>query len=186
MNIPCIKCNSEIYNYVRPYLLSWGYAFRITEHNWSRSPLLVINEGGYLGTCYNYKFDHCINFDRELVTDVEEFLEKAAELKGFTYKRKDIMKINGIEIKPGMVITTKDEGTYIAFPTNEGIAFTNNTYGGWQRSAPRDIIEIRDLSEGVTLNDGVVLWEQPKEIVISMDEIAEKFGYSVENIKIVK
>lgn len=181
--IPCIKCDSKIFNYIKPYLSSWGYIIKASQ-NWISYPLLVINESGSLGICNNYPLSFTGDYDRELVTNVEEFLARAAELKGFTYKRKDIMKINGIEIKPGMVIITKNEGTYIAFPTNEGMAFTNNTYGEWQSSAPRDIIEIRDLSEGGTLNNGVVLWKQPEDIVISMNEIAEKFGVPVEKLRI--
>jgi hypothetical protein len=83
--------------------------------------LLAINITGNLGL-YNSLSSSCADsYNRELVTDVEEFLERAAKLKGFTYKRKDIMKINGIEIKPGMVLIGKDadnrDSILVTFPS---------------------------------------------------------------------
>lgn len=183
--IPCIKCNEEMWEYIRPYLISWGYIDR-TYHNWTTYYVLVINDAGDLGICNNYNNYNRIAYNREVVTDVEEFLERAAELKGFTYKRKDIMKINGIEIKPGMVITTANRGSFIAFPTHIGMALTNNKSGGWTTSIPCNITQIRDLAENGDLCSGKVLWEKSKEVVLTMDEIAEKFGVPVEQIKIKK
>lgn len=183
--IPCIKCNPKMWKYIKPYLIDWGYSIKVTT-DWVTYPILVINESGILGICNNYLVSFAGEYGRELVTDVEEFLKRAAELKGFTYKKEDIMEINGIEIKPGMVINTKENGDYIVFPTNKGMAFVNNTYGGWTSTVPNDIIEIHDLSEGVNIDNGAILWKKPKEIIITMDEIAEKFGYPVESIKIKK
>lgn len=185
--IPCIKCTSEMWKYIKPYLKNWEYKLRVTS-NWINYPLLIINECGILGVCNNYDSNTYFEdaYNRELITDVEEFLERAAALKGFTYKRKDVMKINGIEIKPGMVITTEDNIDYIAFPTREGIAFANNTYGGWTSRVPENIVRINDLTIGEYIDAGATLWEKPKEVVITMDEIAKKFGYPVEQIKIRK
>lgn len=185
--IPCIECTLEIWEYVEPYLMKWGYITHVSfDYNFTNFPLLVINTGGSLGLVNNINLYKAEDYSRELVTNVEEFLERAAKLKGFTYKRKDIMKINDIEVKPGMVITTEDKCNYIAFPTKEEVAFVNASFGGCQSDIPSNIIRIQDLSEGICLDSGKILWEKPKELVITMDEIAKKFGYSVDQIKIMK
>lgn len=185
--IPCIKYDPKNWNYIRENLESFGYTPSYLEaNNWTENPYIVINLAGDLGSYSNVSYDGTSDYNRELVTNIEEFLEKAATLKGFTYKRKNIMKINGIEIKPGMVITTEDNIDYIAFPTREGIAFADNSYGGWQSNIPRNIVRINDLTKGGNLSNGLILWEKPKEIVLTMDEIAKRFGYPVEQIKIKK
>lgn len=89
------------------------------------------------------------------------------------------------QVKPGMVITT-GSGDYIAFPTKIGISFTNNTNGGWCEIPPKDILTIRDLAKDDWITSGDILWEKPKEVIITMDEIAKKFGYPVGCIKIKK
>lgn len=94
------------------------------------------------------------------------------------------MVLNGIEIKPGMVITTSDGINYIAFPTVKGIAFTNNGLGGWRSSFPEDIIRIRDLAIEGFIDSGKILWEKPKKVVLTKQQIAEKFGINVEQLVI--
>ena len=184
--IPCIECTNELWKYIKPYLEGWGYSIRI-ESNFNRYPYLVINATGILGECRAYETPSVGDYNRILLTDVEEFLEKSAMLKGFNYKRKDIMKINGIEIKPGMIITCKNGADYIAFPTKKGLAFASIFVGEWTTTIPEDIIAIRDLVEDGCLTSGKILWKKPKEkIVLTMDEIAEKFGYDVEQIQIKK
>ena len=182
--IPCIICNSSKWEYIKPFLIEWHYNIKYVTSDWEKYPLLVINDADNFGVCSSYWRVCARNYNRELVNDIDEFLEKAAQLKGFTYKRKNIMKINGIEIKPGMVIVTENS-EYVAFPTKNDISFANITYGGW-RGTPDNIIMIRDLTENNILTEGKLLWEKPKEVIITMDEIAEKFGYPVEAIKIKK
>lgn len=182
--IPCIECTPEIWKYVKPCLIKWNYEISCIGKS-NIFSLLVINRGEKLGFCTNLIKERANYNNRELVTNVEEFLERAAKLKGFTYKRKDIMKIHGVDIKPGMVITADNACTYIAFPTKKGIAFANNTNGGWGSILPDSIVEIRALSEGNRIDNGTILWEKPKEIVVTKEEIAKKFGCSVEQLKIV-
>lgn len=40
--------------------------------------------------------------------------------------------------------------------------------------------------EKVMVDGGTILWKKPKEIILTIDEIAEKFGYNVEQIQIKK
>lgn len=127
------------------------------------------------------------------MTDVEEFLERAAQLMGKTYKRKDIMEINGIEIKPGMVLVgtnySNKKVCLVAFPIKNGIAYSNVTEGGWTSNYTAiisDLLCIRKVSEGSFIYDGEILWEKPEEVVLTMNQIAEKFGVPVEQLKIKK
>lgn len=99
------------------------------------------------------------------------------------------MKLKGIEIKPGMVIVTKN-AKYVAFPTKKpyhSIAFANITEGGWTSTIPETFIdEIRDLlTEGV-IDSGKLLWTQEWGREITMSEIAEKFGIPVKHLRIKK
>lgn len=192
--IPCIKCTPELWNYIKPYLENWGYtpgSFRI---DFEQRPLLVINSFGNKGKYNSDGMSVCIDYNRELLDNVEEFLKRAAILRNFTYKRKDVMEINGIEIKPGMILTTSTEVTYIVFPSKNGLAGVNyheghTGYNCWyslqQIIDNNEIVIIRDAPKN-QIYDGNILWEKPKEVVLTMDEIAKKFGYPVERIKIVK
>lgn len=192
--IPCIECTSSLWEYIKPHLVEWGYEIRTTS-DWETYPLLCINDCDNMGMCNNYWLISRKDYNRELVTNVEEFLERAAKLKGYTYKKKDIMEINGVKIKPGMVLIGKDwndkEVVLVAFPTSYGIAFATivSAYTTWTTNYTtqiRELHEIRDKTDSSSIRTGKLLWEKPKEIVITMDEIAKKFGYPVENIKIKK
>lgn len=191
--IPCIKCTPEIWEYIKPHLVEWGYEIRTTS-DWGTYPLLCINDCGDMGMCNNYWLISRKDYNRELVTNVEEFLERAAKLKGYTYKRKDIMKINGVTIKPGMGIFVDDrlaKNLYVVIPTKKGLGviaygkvFTWEHLDSWLEEYSTRIVAICDIPNSAI--EGDILWENPKEIVITMDEIAKKFGYPVENIKIKK
>lgn len=102
------------------------------------------------------------------------------------------MEINGIEIKPGMVIETKYKESWIVFPTKEGLAVTSYQANQWDNidsfieDFENSIETIYDLSDSNFLTGGVKLWEKPKETALTMKEIAEKFGIPVEQLKIKK
>lgn len=102
------------------------------------------------------------------------------------------MKINGIEIKPGMVIETQSKNTWIVFPTEKGLAVTSYQANQWDNinsfieDFENNIETIYDLSDSNFLTGGTKLWEKPKETALTMDQIAEKFGIPVEKLKIKK
>lgn len=194
--IPCIKCTPKLWEYIKPYLKEWGY---IMYGSYSFSyPYLVINNCGKFGDFNFYEVTNEKEYNRELITDVEEFLERAAKLKSFYYKRKDIMKINGVEIKPGMVIETLEDDKnilYVVFPLLDGelgvVSYSKVSWSGIEYFIEKyssKIICIYDLtSERLGgLNNGKVLWQKPKEVVLTMDEIAKKFGVPVEQLRIKK
>lgn len=192
--IPCIECNEEIWEYVKPYLKKWGYKIQSTDE-FEYYPLLVINSTAKVGLCTNFTMAATEVNNRELVTNIEEFLERAAALKGFTYKRK-IMEINGIEIKPGMGIYIYEKNyshLYIVFPIKEGLGLVPYKEGGrwvglseFLDTYKEDIVAICGLAEVGTPIGCNILWEKSKEVVITMDQIAEKFGVPVEQLKIKK
>ena len=191
--IPCIKCTSEMWEYIKPYLKEWGYELRATC-SWDVYPLLVLNECGTLGRCNNYQLFSKDDYNRELVTDVEEFLKRAAKLKGYEYAKKNVIKINGIEIKPGMGIYIDDrlaKNLYIVIPTKNGLGVIayGETYS-WEffdrfleKYADR-IVAICDMPNN--LIEGDILWEKSQEVVLTMQDIAEKFNCPVESIRIKK
>lgn len=191
--IPCIKCTPEIWEYIKPYLKEWGYELGATC-SWDVYPLVVINEFGTLGRCNNYQLFSKNEYNRELVTDVEEFLERAAKLKGCKYVNKKVVKINGIEIKPGMGIFLDSrlaQNLYIVIPTKRGLgvvayglSFTWETLDNFLEVYSSRIVAICDIPDSSI--EGITLWKKSQEIVITMQDIAEKFNCSVENIKIEK
>lgn len=191
--IPCIKCTSEIWEYIKPYLKEWGYELR-EPFGLDFYPLVVINECGTLGRCNNYQLFSKNEYNRELVTDVEEFLERAAHLKGRNYVKRNVMKIHDIEIKPGMGIYVDEriaENLYVVIPTKRGLGvvaygapFTWGILDDFLERYSSSIVAICDIPNSVI--EGDILWEKPQEIVITMQDIAEKFNCPVESIRIKK
>lgn len=108
---------------------------------------------------------------------------------GNFYKNITIMKLKGIEIKPGMVIITEN-AKYVAFPSKRSgcpIAFANIETGGWTSVIPETSInEIHDLFTAGVIDSGKLLWTKAWEKVVTMDEIAEKFGIPVKCLRIKK
>lgn len=74
------------------------------------------------------------------------------------------MKINGIEIKPGMVIKTRYNENWVVFPTKRGLAVVNyhskqwGNFNSFIKFFKNDIETIYDLSDGSLLTSGIKLW----------------------------
>nr|DAX08815.1 MAG TPA: YycC-like protein [Bacteriophage sp.] len=106
--------------------------------------------------------------------------------------------INGVEIKPGMVIEIQDndkELSYVVFPLLNGrlglICYNKSSWSAIEyfiKYYSHKIICIYDLTseELGGLSRGKVLWEKSKEVVLTMQEIADKLGIPVEQLKIKK
>lgn len=90
--IPCIKCTQKLWEHIKPYLERWGYIISGIS-DWTAFPILVLNFDGIFGECSNVEKVNAFAKNRELVTDVEKFLEEAAKLKGHTYKRNNMKTI---------------------------------------------------------------------------------------------
>lgn len=85
MKIPCIICTIKLWKRISLYLKQWGYKIENIS-DFDICPLLVINRYGTFGICTNLVMSDISYHDRELIKDTEEFLQKAAVLKGFIYK----------------------------------------------------------------------------------------------------
>lgn len=84
--IPCIECTPETWKYIRPHLEEWGYKCSASGGEISKDwNLLIINWNHHLGKYDFGAIGSHLDGTRELLKDVEEFLCKAAELKGLSY-----------------------------------------------------------------------------------------------------
>lgn len=82
------------------------------------------------------------------------------------------MTIHGINIKPGMVIKTGEDITYVAFPmTAGGVALANITDGGWRNNVPYDIEFIRDVAPYDCRNicSGAILWHRKIKCLVDLE-----------------
>lgn len=102
------------------------------------------------------------------------------------------MKFNGIVIRPGMVLVSSTGTIYIVFPAKGYLATVTygediSAYSCWftleQTLSSKDIVKVLDAPKN-RITDGKVLWEKPKEVVITLEDIAEKFKCKVEQIRI--
>lgn len=92
MKIPCIKCTPKLWEYIKPYLIKWSYKTDsfVKQFN-KRCSILILNWSHKIGYYGFGSETHLDDKDRILIDDVEEFLERAATLQDFTYKRKKIL-----------------------------------------------------------------------------------------------
>ena len=90
------------------------------------------------------------------------------------------MKIHGIELKPGMVLTDDRGKNAVVIPhKSSGVAFVSyDQCCSW--SANLDMVlygnikEIRDIPRGSSLTDGVLLWKETKYRINDGIEIDEE------------
>lgn len=101
------------------------------------------------------------------------------------------MRINGIEIKPGMILYGSKKGIYItlvAIPYGANtIAFANVTEGGWSlyyETTIDNLEEIRNYPKNGRLTGGEILWKKPEEIILTVEDIRKKFNIP-KNVKII-
>lgn len=101
------------------------------------------------------------------------------------------MRINGIEIKPGMVLYGSKKGIYItlvAIPYGENtFAFANLTEGGWSlyyETTIDNLEEIRDHPKNGSVIGGEILWKKPEEFILTIEDIRTKFKIP-KNVKII-
>lgn len=189
MEIPCYYINDcKRIDYILNKLREFGYSVENVNRN--ITGCLVLDYLDIFGKVEILLYD-CCKIGRYLINDETEFLKEAERLMN---KNSNIIKINGIEIKPGMVIIGTDchnkNQIEVAFPVKDGIGFISYTEkNSWNYNKLCNIIditEIRDISKNQVLTDGEILWSKPNYVEITMDEIAEKFNVNVEQLKIKK
>lgn len=187
MKTPYIKYDSKSWTYIKNNLEHLGYRIVLIS-SWESYPYIVLDFQGQIGECSNLTSKEASS--RYEMTDIEEFLERAAILIGKQYKRKDMVKIHDIEIKPGMVITTTNNYFWVVFPTKRGLAVVSYQDTSWYfidnfiKTYKENIVSIKDLTEEYTLSGGNILWKKPEEVVLTMQEIADKFNIPLKNLRI--
>lgn len=200
MKIPCIECDVVMWRYIKGYLKQWGYNIspNILLGCFDVYPLLVINYNDKLYNVCNVHINYKNLYNRELVNNVDEFLSKAAELKGFKYNKYDnnnYMDFLGIKLKPGMGIYIENinfNGLYIIIPVKNGLGLI--PYGLRNKWMALDddflniykdkIVAICGLPEkGITIGQNII-WKKPEKVVITLEDIAKKFGYDPDQIEI--
>jgi hypothetical protein len=90
------------------------------------------------------------------------------------------MKIHGIELKPGMILTDDKGKSIIVIPhKNRGIAFVSyEQCCSWSVNLDMvldgELKEIRDIPRGGSLTDGELLWKETKYSINGGVELDEK------------
>ena len=90
------------------------------------------------------------------------------------------MKLKGIELKPGMILSDDKDNRAIVIPhKNSGIAFVSYDYcHSWSTDLHTvlygNIKEIRDIPRGNSLTDGKLLWRETKYCINDGAELDEE------------
>lgn len=112
------------------------------------------------------------------------------------FTRKDgksvkFIKMNRPEIKAGMLVEASDN-VYLMIPDKSGNLIGLNRNGSTYCSDLDHTYDITVIGWPYSYNDdfrytfGDILWKKPKETVLTMQEIADKFGIPIEQLKIKK
>lgn len=191
MKVPCIKINNKDWNYIKPILEGFGYETGLVDMT-IESPLdyLIINCNGKIGNCNNLSDRVLTDHDRYLVKDKEEFLRKAAELIGKTYKKKEFTLK---DIKPSMIVELRNHDRMLAilvegklrFIDQEGAfnIYHDENFSELEGLTDLDIIKVFEPAIGSTLlslfEDPYLklVWERPKKKrVVSKQAIKKAFN----------
>lgn len=90
------------------------------------------------------------------------------------------MKIHGIELKPGMILSDDKDKRVIVIPhKSSGIAFVSyDQYCTWSSNLNMilngKLKEIRDIPRGGSLTDGELLWKETKYSINGGAELDEE------------
>lgn len=201
--IPCIKYDPKDWGYVKKMLESFGYVKTILHDNfWHDCPYIVINLGNQIGNYSNVRAEDCTSHNREVVTDVEEFLERAAKLKGITYKRRTMGNFTKYNLRSGMVVKLNNDqyylvvdnmliGIYGQMPLEDydGNMYLNDELHRSEYSI-KEVYQKKYRSWGCGFNDSlennlVLIWQRESK-EYTMQEIADKLGIPVEQLRIKK
>lgn len=113
--------------------------------------------------------------------------------RGDYFNYNEALKLNSMkkpEIKAGMLVEA-GEFKYLVIPNWGGKLVGISSNSAWHSDIPNaeNITKIgwpNAYHSNEKFTFGTVLWEKPNEIILSMQEIADKFGIPVEQLKIKK
>lgn len=119
---------------------------------------------------------------------------KIGEMKKINKINIKFMEVSNMErpeIKAGMLVEYADGHKFLAIPDESGwIRGFGINCQCWATFADyANIIKIgypEDYNSQEKTTFGKIIWEKSQDIVLTMDQIAEKFGVNVKNLKIQK
>lgn len=201
MKIPAIKCDSNLWMKLKPYLIEYGYDIQCVGVNWDIFPILVIDLDGVVGICVNVSypmFNRSIaiyNYNRELVDDMDTFLKRAAILKDKLYYK--ILKNGNFkksDLKTGMIVHIGNVmylvmDNHLISPNNY---FNLDDYDDNLKNIKDNNLNITrvsthpDWSNGFNngLLSGYILWERPNIKTVTKQEIANMLGVDINELNI--
>lgn len=201
---PCIKINEKTWNKIIPYLKEWGYTPNVGAGCYINVyNLLILDSNNTFGIYDN--IHTAARYDKELITNVEEFLEKAAKLKGFTYKKNMKKEFTKNDLQLGMVVEYRKGEKRIVLEFNSQFYLSGDTEFGELSSfnddlsnkfyKSLDIIKVYKITKPSSLShlmnnennsDLELIWERDETKEYTMQEIANKLGIPVEQLRIKK
>lgn len=199
--IPCIKCDQNLWLKIKPYLVEWGYTIGYITSTWHYHTILVMNDCNQIGVCNNQNYNATFRCNRELIDNIEEFLERTAKIKGFTYKRKDMEtnknSFTKENLQSGMIVefrngikclVVNNRETYFLLGINDYHLLDNYTNNLESCVKDFDIVKVYTHRCTGTLkfilehNMHKLIWQ--RKVVITKQEIANKFGVNINDIEI--
>lgn len=201
MKIPAIKCDSDLWMKLKPYLIEYGYDVQFVGTNWDIFPILVIDLDGVVGTCMNVSYAMynrsvaTYNYNRETVNNMDTFLKRAAALKDKLYHK--ILKNGNFkksDLKTGMIVHIGN--TVCLVMDNHLIAqnsyFNLNDYDDNLKNIKDNNLNITrvsirpDWSNGFNngLMSGYILWERSNIKTVTKQEIADMLGVDINELNI--
>lgn len=182
--MPCIKYDPNTWEEIKCSLIKYGYKVKIDCKN---PEIIVINYGGTLGNVTDLAASDIIHYNRVLVSDMHEFLDKAKKLIG--YEEKD--EFTEADLEPGMLV---DYGGkfYLVCNSRSGLCLIGGDLTVLLNEIPWDKVNriwgfsIPIFSNSLSTSYRKLLYEKKVEKVLTMQEIADKFNIPVEQLKIKK
>lgn len=178
----CIKCTSELKDYITPFLKEWGYKTTFLGGTFEEEFSVLMLNWNDDENFYGFASENIVKSSKGIViTNAEEFLEKAAMLKGIKYNRKDKnmnQEFTKVSLKPGMVVEYEDGQRRLVLPTEKGLSLIgeNGTVGNLNDSfnddlthkvfCSRNIVKIYNVKTNCVISDLfkddflTLIWEQ--------------------------
>ena len=183
--------NNNQLNILVDYLVTNHYKWRysdVDKESITRSDVLYMGDDNYLSYSSLVTFKQCLEDDYELVVF------------------NDLIQMKKLDLKRGMVVEYHCGKKALVISVNDEVLFSD-TFGYMRLKDYNDDLLVIDRHDDsgkwdidkvfkVTLGCSIdtmlsgnflkLIWERQKEVELTMDEIAEKFGIPVENLKIKK
>lgn len=114
---------------------------------------------------------------KKVTINIPDDCEVQVVRKEAKFKKGDIV------ISRGGKIAIYEKTDFMPETENKKVLYYSTLYNPYSKSFI-SIVDICDVPNN--LIEGNILWEKPQEVVLTMQDIADKFGISVEQLRIKK